>query len=69
MRQEEELLFQYEKQNIIQKHIKRDFLGGPVISALPMGGRFNPGQGQRSYMPLSTAKRIKKILKSIYEET
>ena len=32
--------FNTRKQNIIQKHIKRDFLGGPVIKiALPMQGR------------------------------
>ena len=40
--------FNMKKQNMIQKHIKRDFPGGPVIKSLHFqcrGGRFNPWSG------------------------
>ena len=40
--------FNMKKQNMIQKHMKRDFPGGPVIKTLHFqcrGGRFNPWSG------------------------
>ena len=40
--------FNTKKQNMIQKHMKRDFPGGPVVGTLPSqcrGGRFNPWSG------------------------